>query len=244
MATTQRQRAANDPFWATALTRMTPAGQRLARGLHALIKRSPALAALLWIGSGWRSSSSEHVTGRALDVIATAKPGILARAKDKAGYAAMNQLINDVLIPHAAAPGIRHIIWDRRSYRTRYKAWWPLPGRTSSSGVSDWHEDHAHIWLKPSAVGWLDKLDKVIVTDKGTSATSAPKPTTPAKPKTVRYKVATRLLPLNGRTGPGTKYRKVTSAKKGTVLTIVATKSGWAKDTKDRWWKLSYLKKA
>lgn len=235
MATTQRQRAANDPYWATALTRMTPAGQRLARGLHALIKRSPALAALLWIGSGWRSSSSEHVTGRALDVIATAKTGILARAKDKAGYAAMNQLINDVLIPHAAALGIRHIIWDRRIYRTRYKAWGPLPGRTSSSGVSDWHEDHAHIWLEPSAVGWLDKLDKVIVTDKGTSA---------ATPKPTKYKVATRLLPLNGRTGPGTKYRKVTSAKRGTVLTIVSTKAGWAKDTQGRWWKLSYLTKA
>ena len=234
MATTQRQRAANDPFWATALTRMTPAGQRLARGLHALIKRSPALAALLWIGSGWRSSSSEHVTGRALDVIATAKTGILARAKDKAGYAAMHQLINDVLIPHAAALGIRHIIWDRRIYRTRYKAWGPLPGRTSSSGVSDWHEDHAHIWLEPSAVGWLDKLDKVIVTDKGTSA---------PKPATVKYRVATRLLPLNGRTGPGTSYRKIATAKRGTVLSIVETKAGWAKDTGGRWWKLSYLKK-
>ena len=234
MATTQRQRAANDPYWATALTRMTPAGQRLARGLHALIKRSPALAALLWIGSGWRSSSSEHVTGRALDVIATANTGILARTKDKAGYAAMNQLINDVLIPHAAALGIRHIIWDRRIYRTRYKAWGPLPGRTSSSGVSDWHEDHAHIWLEPSAVGWLDKLDKVIVTDKGTSAPQS---------KTVKYRVATRLLPLNGRSGPGTKYRKVTSAKRGAVLSIVETKAGWAKDTKGRWWSLTYLKK-
>ena len=241
MATTQRQRAANDPYWATALTRMTPAGQRLARGLHALIKRSPALAALLWIGSGWRSSSSEHVTGRALDVIATANTGILARVKDKAGYAAMNRLINDVLIPHAAALGIRHIIWDRRIYRTRYKAWGSLPGRISSSGVSDWHEDHAHIWLEPSAVGWLDKLDKVIVTDKGTSA---PKPTTPAKPKTVKYRVATRLLPLNGRSGPGAGYKVLARAPKGSVLSIVATKSGWAKDTKGRWWRMSYLKKA
>lgn len=65
-----------------------------------------------------------------------------------------------------------------------------------------------------------------------------------ATPKTTRYRVATRLLPLNGRSGPGTSYRKVATAKKGTVLTIVATKSGWAKDTKGRWWKLAYLKKA
>ena len=65
-----------------------------------------------------------------------------------------------------------------------------------------------------------------------------------AKPKATRYRVATRLLPLNGRTGPGASYRKVATAKRGATLTIVATKSGWAKDTKGRWWKLSYLKKA
>ena len=65
-----------------------------------------------------------------------------------------------------------------------------------------------------------------------------------AKPKTVKYRVATRLLPLNGRSGPGTSYRKIATAKKGTVLAIVETKAGWAKDTKGRWWKLSHLKKA
>ena len=64
-----------------------------------------------------------------------------------------------------------------------------------------------------------------------------------ATPKPTRYRVATRLLPLNGRSGPGTSYRKVATAKKGTVLSIVATKSGWAKDTKGRWWSLAYLKK-
>ena len=64
-----------------------------------------------------------------------------------------------------------------------------------------------------------------------------------AKPKTVKYRVATRLLPLNGRTGPGTSYRKIATAKRGTVLSIVETKAGWAKDAGGRWWKLSHLKK-
>ena len=64
-----------------------------------------------------------------------------------------------------------------------------------------------------------------------------------AKPKTVKYRVATRLLPLNGRSGPGTSYRKIATAKRGTVLSIVETKAGWANDTGGRWWKLSYLKK-
>ena len=65
-----------------------------------------------------------------------------------------------------------------------------------------------------------------------------------AKPKAVKYRVATRLLPLNGRTGPGTSYRKIATAKKGTVLAIVETKSGWAKDARGRWWRMAYLKKA
>ena len=65
----------------------------------------------------------------------------------------------------------------------------------------------------------------------------------PAKPAATRYKVATRLLPLNGRSGPGTSYRKIATAKKGTVLTIVETKAGWAKDAKGQWWSLAYLKK-
>lgn len=64
-----------------------------------------------------------------------------------------------------------------------------------------------------------------------------------AKPETTRYRVATRLLSLNGRTGPGTSYRKIATAKKGTVLSIVSTKSGWAKDAKGRWWRMAYLKR-
>ena len=80
-------------------------------------------------------------------------------------------------------------------------------------------------------LGWTEDLNGVRVY------------TPPAKPKTVKYRVATRLLPLNGRSGPGASYRKVASAKKGTTLTIVSTKAGWAKDTQGRWWSLAYLKK-
>ena len=79
-------------------------------------------------------------------------------------------------------------------------------------------------------LGWTEDLNGVRVYSP------------PAK-SAVKYRVATRLLPLNGRSGPGAKYKKVATAKKGTILTIVATKSGWAKDTKGRWWKLSYLKR-
>ena len=95
-------------------------------------------------------------------------------------------------------------------------------------------------------IAWLVATVSVlslVATACGSSDTSgSAKPTTPAKPKTTRYRVATRLLPLNGRSGPGTRYRKIATAKRGTVLSIVETKSGWAKDTGGRWWKLSYLK--
>lgn len=176
-----RTRAARDPYWATALTRMTPAGQRLARGLWAMIRRSPALAPYLWIGSGWRTGSTEHVTGRALDVVATFNIGIRARTAEPKAWAAMNRLVNEVLVPNARALGIRHLIWDRKIYRTRYGAWGPLPGRTSKSSIGDWHEDHLHIWLDISGVGWLSRLDSITL--GGSGNTSAPKPT-PGLPST------------------------------------------------------------
>jgi uncharacterized protein YgiM (DUF1202 family) len=84
-------------------------------------------------------------------------------------------------------------------------------------------------------LGWTEDLNGVTIYTK---------PKTPVKPKTARYKVATRLLPLNGRSGPGTSYRKIATAKRGTVLSIVETKAGWAKDTGGRWWRMAYLKKA
>ena len=65
-----------------------------------------------------------------------------------------------------------------------------------------------------------------------------------ASKSAVKYRVATRLLPLNGRSGPGAGYKVLARAPKGSVLSIVATKSGWAKDTKGRWWRMAYLKKA
>ena len=87
-------------------------------------------------------------------------------------------------------------------------------------------------------LGWSEDLNGFRVYTK-----PAAKKAAAARPKTTRYKVATRLLPLNGRSGPGTSYRKIATAKRGTVLSIIETKAGWAKDTGGRWWKLSHLKK-
>ena len=175
-----RTRAARDPYWATSLTNMTPAGQRLTRGLWALISRSPALVPYLWIGSGWRSGSSEHKTGRALDVVATFNTGIRARTAEPKAWAAMNRLVNEVLVPNASALGIRHLIWDRKIYRTRYRAWGPLPGRTSKSSIGDWHEDHLHIWLDSGGQGWMSRLDSIVLSGSGNTSTPKPKPGLPS----------------------------------------------------------------
>ncbi|MDO4745445.1 MAG: GH25 family lysozyme [Bacillota bacterium] len=63
-------------------------------------------------------------------------------------------------------------------------------------------------------------------------------------PKTIfaKYKVKTKTK-LNYRTGPGTKYKRKGTYKKGKTLTIVAAKSGWGKTSSGYWVKLSYTKK-
>ena len=173
-ALSQRARAwGGDPWWATALPSMSPAGQRFARGIWSLIGRSDARR--LWCGSGYRTSSTEHILRRALDIICTERTGIRARTHDTAGWAEMETLVA-LLVRYAAQLRIRHIIWDRRIYRTRYGAWGPLPGRDEDSSVSDWHEDHAHVLLEADSPGWLPILDTL------TLGGAPARPTTPTTP--------------------------------------------------------------
>ena len=72
------------------------------------------------------------------------------------------------------------------------------------------------------------------------SPESAPKPT---PPKVTRYRVTTSGKRLNGRSGPGAKYRIVTSVPNGKTLEITKTGNGWAMDASKRWYSLAYLKK-
>jgi uncharacterized protein YgiM (DUF1202 family) len=62
-------------------------------------------------------------------------------------------------------------------------------------------------------------------------------------PKTVKYRVNTRVLPLNGRSGPGTKFKVVAKAKKGQTLTIDKVDGGWGRTSYGHWFKMSFLKK-
>ena len=110
-----------------------------------------AAASTIWIGRGWdtaASGSTEHHSGRALDIMASAKVG---RLPTSAEHAAAEKLVA-WLIRHADQMHVRHIIWDGRIWKRRYRgtatAWSKLTGR---SGVSDWHQDHIHVYLDDTA---------------------------------------------------------------------------------------------
>lgn len=166
---TGRQRAADDPFWATGITKMSAAGQRLARGINDLIARSPALAGL-WLGSGWRTGSAEHSSGRALDVIGTADTG---RAPTAAERAAMRALA-DWLIANHKAIGLQWVLlaiddkvtW---SWNADRGTWKQLADRGS---ISANHRDHLHVYIKSGGAGWADALDKLTVGSGSTSTGS------------------------------------------------------------------------
>lgn len=125
----------------------------------------------IWIGRGWDWKSTEHATGRALDIITSTKVGRMPTKEQKA----RGDKLAAWFIKHADALNIRHIIWHGRIYRVRYKSWGVLPGRTASSNVSDWHYDHIHLLL--------DNTSGKLPSEKiNLGGTSAPAPTAPTKP--------------------------------------------------------------
>lgn len=138
--------ASPDPF--RFVSKASAPIQDLARRVWAITRPS---AASIWIGRGWdtaASGSTEHHSGRALDIMVSAKVG---RMPTMAEAAAGEQMVA-WLIRHADQMHVRHVIWNRRIWKRRYRgtatAWSRLTGR---SGVSDWHEDHIHVYLDDTA---------------------------------------------------------------------------------------------
>lgn len=139
----------------------------LARKLNAEVARYD-----IWIGRGWDPKSTEHATGRALDIMVSAKVNTRPTATQKA----RGDQLAAYFVKHARTMHVRHIIWNERIYRTRYGAWGPLPVTASRSknysyGHSDWHRDHLHVWLETTS-GSIPT--ETIVLDGGSSNTSSP----------------------------------------------------------------------
>ena len=169
-AITGRDRAKIEPFWATSLSRMTAGPRAIANGIHALIQRSPVLAPYMWIGSGWRTGSSEHKSGRAIDIMITADTG---RMPTDAERAAGNALVG-WLIANAKALGVQGIIFSRDSKR-RPQLWgYSHPGTwvdgAPRGSISGDHVDHVHVYFT-AAASWPASLSGAII--------GAPKPVTP-----------------------------------------------------------------
>lgn len=194
-----RTRAKTDPFWATALHRMEPGSQRIVRGLYALVQRSPILRSL-WFGSGWRSNSKEHKSGRAIDVIVTENAGM---RPTPAEHKAAMEFINWLIANHRAL-GIQWVLYSTdgknrtQSWNADRGTWKNLANRGS---ISANHIDHVHIYFKPGAV-WPRALNNTVV---GATTSPAPKPT-PGLPSTgVSTKTVAQLAQevLDGKHGNG-----------------------------------------
>lgn len=153
-----RSRAAAEPFWATALSKMQPGPQRIARGLHSVIQRSKSYREILWIGSGWRTGSSEHSSGRALDIMITADTNKTPSVSERnAGNALVGWLIRN-----ASTLRVRGIIFSRDSAR-RPELWgYSQPGKWRSGdprgSISGDHVDHVHVYFE-SGADWPSSLN-------------------------------------------------------------------------------------
>ena len=186
-----RARARSNPLWATTITRMLPGPRTVVQGLHGLIQRSPQLAALLWIGSGWRVGSSEHQSGTAVDIIITADTGMTPTSAER--QAAL--VLLEWVIDHATAIGLVGIIFSRDGRRrpevwgySQPGKWRQLPPRGS---ISADHVDHIHLRFLPSAA-WPVALIGATVG----AAASAPKPVPPARPALRSYPIQRRTVSL------------------------------------------------
>lgn len=128
----------SDPFrYVSAATKVI---KDLARHIWAITR--PA-ASTIWIGRGWSPNAVEHATGRALDIIVSRRVGILPTPAEKAA----GEAVVAWLIRHADALHIRHIIWDGRIWKRRYRhtptAW---TRHKSRPDISEQHRDHIHVY--------------------------------------------------------------------------------------------------
>lgn len=171
-----RERNKTSPFWATGLSSMAAAGQRFARGVDGLIKRSAGLAPYMWPGSGWRIGSNEHSSGRALDIIITANVGMKPTAAERKAALALIAWLQK----NARTIGVQWILFSRDG-KPRTESWnadrgtWNALGNRGSIPAN--HVDHIHVYLKAGGAGWTAALDKQTVGSASTGGdVVAPKP--------------------------------------------------------------------
>lgn len=135
-------------FNGLAEARMNKAVVAIIKSLFAFLSQQP-WAQSIWPGSGWRTGSAEHSSGRAVDIMVSS--GVNRRPTPEQKKAA-DALVN-LLIKHAKALGIQWVLFGKDgqvtwSYNVDRGNWRRLSNRGS---VSANHIDHVHVYFKSSA---------------------------------------------------------------------------------------------
>lgn len=137
--------SSSDPY-----RNLSKASDIIVKLAHHIYEMTRASYSFVWIGRGWDPASSEHATGRALDIIVV-PPAWLNKKEASGSYYYGGKALVEWLISNADALNIRHIIyygqiWKRR-YRNTSTAWTKLNRPAGTTGISDLHKDHIHVYL-------------------------------------------------------------------------------------------------
>lgn len=124
--------------------KLDPGARQLVELTYALRNRWPSW----WCGSGWRTGSSEHITGRAADNMFSSRVGAEPTAEQKED----GDAYADWLYVNRKAFGLRGLIWHGRlrGYSDPLWLWRRLLWKPSDAGNQ--HRDHVH-WFGLTSVG-------------------------------------------------------------------------------------------
>lgn len=152
-----------DTFWATGLNRMEAGVRGIVREIQELVENTPILSPHLWPGSGWRTGSSEHSSGTAIDWICVANTGSRPSSEERK---AMLELIHWMTTNHKAL-GLEGVLFSRDG-KSRTEVWgYSTPGRgwrnlKDRGSVSGNHIDHAHFKFY-SGASWPSSLNGSVI---------------------------------------------------------------------------------
>lgn len=125
--------------------------RKIVETLFSHIASDPAMGPYLWCGRGWDypSRSTEHGSGRSVDIIITERVGMRRTVKE---FQAGKKLV-DLLIKHGKTLKIQWVLFSLDgkvtwSYNFDRGTWKKLSNRGSIPGN---HVDHVHVYFKSGA---------------------------------------------------------------------------------------------
>ena len=181
-------------FNALAESRMDKDVVAIIKSLFGYLGAQP-WATPIWPGSGWRTGSSDHQSGRAVDIMISPKVNQRPTSTQKAA----GDTLVTLLIKNAKALGIQWILFSKDgvvtwSYNLDRGSWNKLGNRGS---ISANHIDHVHVYFKttaklPANFSW----GKVVAPNPPSTGGPGPKPpvVTPKPPVTQKPSTKPKLV--------------------------------------------------